>query len=281
MLVDAKNLLKRFKEQQKAVGAFNVSSIESLQAIFQACSIEKTKVFITTSSGESHYLIPEVVFSICKKLSEIYHVDYSLHLDHGDDEDWIKRCLDAGYNSIHADFGELEYERNVEATKEIRKITDNYNAQLEGELGVIPLMYYQDKLQNNLELTQPKQALEYISETGVDSLAISIGTQSGRYKNVKDMNLGLLIELNQLMPDLPFVLHGGSLLSKRQYQDCIRNGVAKININTELRLAYTKKLRMNMQDNPNEYAPYRLLKGCRKEMEKVVLEKLNIFRADN
>jgi len=278
MLIDGKKLLKKKQKNSKAVGAFNVSSIEALQAIFEACFEKKSEVFITTSSGESSYLIPEVVFVISEKLSKIYKVDYCLHLDHGSDLDWIERCLKAGYNSIHADFGELNYKENLKRTKLVRKLTDKYNAQLEGELGVIPLKYYRGKIDDNLVLTDPKLAGKYIEETKVDSLAVSIGTQSGMYKDTKEINLEVLKKIDSYLSDTPLVLHGGSLLSKKQYQDCIKDGISKININTELRLAYTYKLKKNLTVNSDEYAPYRLLKGCKDEMKKVVQEKIEIFR---
>ncbi len=277
MLIDAKELLIKKKRDRKAVGAFNVSSIEALQAVFRACSQGKSEVFITTSAGESRHLMPEIVFSICQKLSIIYKVDFCLHLDHGNDISWIGRCLEAGYNSIHADFGELDYKDNLRKTKEIRKLTDRYGAQLEGELGVIPLKYYREKIEDNLELTNPKLASKYVEDTGVDSLAVSIGTESGMYKSSKKIYIEILKKINKDLSDTPLVLHGGSLLSKKQYQDCIKNGIAKININTELRLAYTRVLKRNLTINPNEYTPYRLLKGCREAMEKVILRKLKVF----
>lgn len=277
MLKDAKKILIKAKRKKKAIGAFNVSSIEALQAVVEAASRTKLPVFITTSHGESRYLTPELVAEICSKLSKVYKVDYCLHLDHGSDIDWIKRCLDAGYNSIHCDYADLSFNKNVEKTLLARKITDLYGAQLEGELGVVPLRYYKDKIEDNLEITDPDLASKYVSQTGVDSIAVSIGTQSGKYKKVKSLDIQTLSKINELLPEIPFVLHGGSFLSSRRYKFCIANGVAKINVNAELRLAYTEVLKANIKADSDEYAPYRLLKGTREAMRKIITEKMEVF----
>ncbi len=277
MIIDAKSCLTKAKRDKKAVGAFNVSSIEALQAVFEAASSLKSIIFVTTSFGESKYLTPELVVEICSKLSQIYKVDYCVHLDHGEDYNWIKRCLDAGYNSIHIDYGEVSYKENLENTKKVRELTYQYGAQLEGEIGIVPLCYYRDKIEDNLELTNPDLAYKYVQETEIDSLAVSIGTQSGKYKKIKPLDIETLRKLNRLLPEIPFVLHGGSFLSVDMYDSCINKGVAKININTEIRLAYTNKLKTNIKQNSDEYAPYRLLKGVKEYIEDIVRKKIKVF----
>ena len=277
MLKDAKKILRRAKKDKKAIGAFNVSSIEALQAVFKAAACVEGEVIIETSRGESEHLLPELLAAMCLKLSETYGVDYALHLDRGQDIGWIKRCLDAGFNSITAESLRPDEQMDTKKAVRIKNLADRYNAQVEGALEVVPLRYYKNKIQERLQITNPKQAKKFVQETGVDSLVLSIGTQSGRYKTVNHIEYDVLKEANKLLPDTPFVLHGGSFLPVEVYRECISNGIAKININSELRLAYTNTLKENIKVAPGEYAPYRLLNGARLAMEEIVVEKIKIF----
>ena len=277
MLRNAKKMLQQAKKSKKAIGAFNVSSVEALQAVFMAAKSAKSEVIIEASKGESKHFSPELLASICLKLSDIYEVDYALHLDRGQNIHWIKRCLDAGFNSVTAESTNPDKKMSIEKTIEIRELTNKYGAQLEGAIEVVPLRYYKNKMQKRLDITDPSQAKKFVNRTGVDSLVISIGTQSGRYKSVDNIRYDVLKKANELLPDTPFVLHGGSFLPKEVCRKCINNGIAKINVNSELRLAYTSALKGNIRIKPEEYAPYRLLKGAKEAMGHIVSEKIKIF----
>jgi fructose-bisphosphate aldolase class II len=152
---------------------------------------------------------------------------------------------------------------------------------LEGAIDIVPLRYYEDKYQKELITTDPELAKQFVAETKVDSLAVSIGNQSGKLKSEIPLDIPLLTKINSVVSELPLVLHGGSYLSDETIMTCIQNGVSKINVNTEVRLAYSTTLKKNLEQNPDEYAPYRLLTGARESMEKVILSKINLFQGNH
>ncbi len=275
MLIPAQTILSHAKSNHIALAALNASSVEALQAIFEAAAQAKLPVMVAASEGESKYLIPELTVKMCEELGRHYQVDYVLHLDHGKDLRYVERALEAGFNSIHVDYSEKSLEENTAKTKEARRITNAYHAQLEGEIGVIPYHYYE--VTRELEFTDPIVAAKYVQETQVDSLAVSIGTEHGKQKRVKELNIPVLQELNRTLPNIPFVLHGGSYLPEAEYLKAIENGIAKININAELRMAYTETLKKNLLDKPEEYAPYRLLQGTKEAMREVAVGKMLLF----
>jgi ketose-bisphosphate aldolase len=277
MQIDGKKLLKKAKSEKKAIPAFNVSSIEAVQAVMLAASELHVPVILETSEGEAMHLLPEVLSSICKGINQVVDVDYVLHLDRAKDKDLIERCLKAGYNSIASEYGSLDYDENIRKTKEIRELTDRYDAQLEAALEVVPIRYYADKFQKELKITNPEMAKQFMDEVGADSFVISIGTQSGKMKVDEGIDMTTLMDINKLMVDTPLVLHGGSYMPEEIIKECIINGVSKINVNSENRMAYTKKLLENIKNNPDEYAPYRLLNGVKDEMINVVKSKINLF----
>ncbi|MBN1916037.1 class II fructose-bisphosphate aldolase [Candidatus Dojkabacteria bacterium] len=277
MLVNAITLLKKKKTQKKAVGAFNVSSLETLQAIFESASEKSSEVIIETSRGESEHFMPKVLFSITEELSNLYGVNYILHLDRSDDLSWMKRCLDAGYNSISAEFNEKDYTKNLELTLKARDLTKKYKAQLEGVLEVVPLVYYNNEMLKDMTITDPEIAKRFVIDSKCDSLVVSIGTQSGKFKSLSNIRIDILKKINRLLPDVPLVLHGGSFLEKNLIRSLIDEGITKININSELRIKYAEKLKGNIFSNPDEYAPYRLLKGVKDELKQVVKTKIKNF----
>ncbi len=251
----AAHILHDARKGRRAVGAFNVSSIEAIIAIFEAAKETSEPAIIQTSAGEAQYLLPELVATICATLSKMHKVDYLLHLDRGNDIDLIKRCLKAGYTSISTEFAGATFDEITAQTRNVRELTKSMNALYEGAIDIVPLRYYETTYQKELVETDPLLAKEFVEKTEVDSLVVSIGNQSGKLKVERNLNIALLKKLNKLLPTVPFVLHGGSFLQKKSVHDCIDNGISKININTEIRLAYTDTLKKNLEQKSSEYAP--------------------------
>jgi ketose-bisphosphate aldolase len=276
MKINGKELLKNKKKLNKAVPAFNVSSIEVLQAIFEVAGEQKSEIIIETSRGESEHLQPELLYAVTEKLAQMHGVDYALHLDRSDDLEWMKVCLDAGYNSIAAEFKEKDYDKNLELTLKARELTNKYDAQMEGVVDVVPMVYYKEKEANDLVITHPETAKKFTEESGCDSLVISIGTESGKYKGHEKIRIDVLEEVVKLIPEMPLVLHGGSFLEDELVMELIQKGITKINVNSELRIAYTDQLKKNIEIKPEEYAPYRLLSGVKDALKKVVESKIKL-----
>lgn len=274
MIQDAKKLLAQAKSERKAIPAFNVSSMEAVQAVFEGAREEKSIVIIEASKGEIEYWMPELLPLLCEKLAGINKVSYVLHLDRCNDLDLMKRCLKAGFNSVSAEFGLNSYQENLKKTLAARKLTDKFGAALEAVMEIVPLVYYEK--QKQIKFTDPKKAERFAGECGCDSLVVSIGNQSGRHKQLSYLRFDILEEINKRLPQMPLVLHGGSFIKKETVKTLINLGISKINFNSELRIASSEKLRSNLDLMPKEYAPYKLMSGVKEEIKKVIKNKIKI-----
>ncbi|MDD5770193.1 MAG: class II fructose-bisphosphate aldolase [Candidatus Gracilibacteria bacterium] len=272
-----KHILQKAFLEKEAIPAFNVSSLEVLQAIFKKSSELNYPVFIETSRGEAEHITPELLSDICMSLSKTYNIDYILHLDRAGDLEFIERCLKAGYNSISAEFGkDKTLDEIIELSKKARVLTDKYDAILEGVMEVVPIVYYENK-ESEIHTTDLNFALKFIEEVKPDMLCVAIGTQSGGMKNIKEIRYDILEDIAKVYPNLPLMIHGGSFIDEEIIKKVISLGVSKININAELRYAYSNKLKANLKAKPEEYAPYRLLDGVKEELEKVVEGKIRLM----
>ncbi len=272
----AQQLFKEALQQKKAIAAFNVSSVEAVQAAFEAAAELQVPIILETSSGEASYLLPEVLVGMCEALDKRYNIPYIVHLDRGNKIELVQQCLEAGYNSIASEFKAETYEEIVAHTQEVREMTNKFGANHEGAIEIVPLRYYETTYQQELVKTDPDLAKEFVAATHIDTLVVSIGNQSGKLKTHDPLDIERLEQIHTAVPDVPLVLHGGSYLSADVLQQSIAHGVAKVNVNSEIRLAYTKKLKENIAADANEYAPYRLLNGAKDAMKEVIIEKLKI-----
>lgn len=261
MLVNSLKLLKKIKKN-KALCAFNFSTVDLAEAIVKTAAKLKTPVILQTSQGEASFLNPEIAQSIGGFLEEKYKLSLSLNLDHGKDLELVKRCLRAGYTSIHIDGSMLPLRENIAVTKKVVELSRAKGISIEGEIGQI-----------NGELTKPKEALRFIKETKVDFLAISIGEKHGLEK--PKLQFELLKKIVRLI-EVPLVLHGGSGISQEDLKKAISLGIKKINFNTELRFAWTKALKDKLRAKPKEIVPYKILPASQKAVAKVVEEKIKI-----
>jgi len=269
-----KNILQNIFKNQKAMPAFNVSSLELLQAIFKKSSEYNYPVFIETSRWEAEHITPELLSDMCKSLSKTYGVDYILHLDRWNDFAFMERCLQAWYDSISAEFGkDKSLDEIIELSKKARKLTNTYDAILEWVMEVVPIVYYENN-EKSIHVTDIDFAQKFIQEVNPDLLCVAIGTQSGWKKDVKEIRYDVLEEMNKSHPDVPLMIHGGSFIDDVIIKKVISLWVAKININAELRYAYANKLKDNLKKDPEEYAPYRLLSWVDKELEAVIKKKI-------
>jgi ketose-bisphosphate aldolase len=281
MFVNSKQVLKKALRGKYAVGQFNISTIQAVNAIFVTAAKLKSPVIIATSEGEAKHFGVENIAAVVKSFGLRVKIPVILHLDHGKDLDLIKRALVTGYTSIHFDGSALALPENIRLTKQMVSLAHRRGASVEGEVGHIESRYYQGDNQNLArKLTNPDDAKEFVAKTGVDSLAIAIGTVHGAYKGKTNLDIGLL-KLIAKRVKIPLVLHGASLLAKKDYDIVISAGIAKININTELRLALVDAIKAVFKKNPAEYVPYKVFDPAVMAMEKVVEEKIKIFCSNN
>ena len=272
------NLFKKAQRGRWAIGQFNFSNLETLKAIVQAAEKLKSPTIVGTSEGESKFVGLEQAAALVKSYREKTKLPIILNLDHGRSFDYIKKAIDAGYDAVHFDGSGLSLEKNIQETKKVVNYARKHGVLVEGEAGVIGDVGKQKGV-----LTEPKDALRFVKETKVDSLAVAIGNLHGIEAsgiNPK-LNLKRLREIKEKIGNIPLVLHGGSGTPEADIKKAIKSGIVKININTELRMAYTNTLKKPFQEKPTEIVSYKYMPLVVEAVQKIVEEKIRLFGSQN
>jgi len=287
MIIPIKQIVNKAKKGKYAVGAFNTSNLEITLAIVRAAVKLKSPVIIQTSESAIHYSNLKTLFNIITNVSNTIgkKVPIAIHLDHGKDMNVIKQCIDIKYPSVHIDASEESFVKNVSLTKKVVKMAHKKDIWVQGELGAIlgkegMVNVKKGKLNIQDYYTDPVKAKEYVEKTKVDTLAISIGTAHGYFKNDSKIDYNRLKQISSLIKN-PLVLHGGSGLNSSSYKKVIKNGISVINIDTNLRLAFKKALIKNVNKNSNIIDPRKILKPSTDAVQKEVEKMIKIFGSNN
>ncbi len=282
------NNFKKAQQNKYAIGAFNFSTLEQLKAIIEAGKKMKSPLILATSQGESNFVGKKQAVALVKTYRQETGLPIFLHLDHGKSFAEIKEAVAAGYDSIHFDGSELDFAENIKQTKEVVSLIKEKAPQIaiEGEVGYLRgKSSPQDKVEiEEKDLTKPDEALRFIEETGVNSLAIAIGNIHGVFKSGQNPHLFLdrLEEIdNKLEHRMFLVLHGGSGTPEEDIKEAVKKGITKVNVNTELRKAYTYSIKKNLEENPSLVTPYKIMAPVVESIQKVVEEKIKLFGSDN
>lgn len=274
-------MLKKAQQGKYAIGQFNISTDEQLKAIVEVAKVLKSPVIIGTSEGERKFIGADQVVA----LVESYKSDIILNADHCKTFESAKLAVDAGYTAVHFDGSTLDFEENVKITKQVVDYAKPKNILVEGELGYLRGgSSIHEKIEIKEEdLTDPSQAKEFVEKTGIDSLAVVVGNMHGIESDMENPPLFLnrLEEIQKVVPNVFLVLHGGSGTPEQDIKKAIQLGVVKVNINTELRIAYSDALEEEIKAHPDEVKPYKILAPAVEEMKKVVEEKIRLFGSDN
>lgn len=296
-LVNTKEMFKKAYEGGYSIGAFNISDLEQLQGVLEACKERNSAVIIQASKSAISYAGIDTLVKLVKATSDEIGVDCALHLDHGPNFEMAKKCIDAGFTSVMIDGSHLDYEENVAITKQVVEYAHPKNVTVEAELGV--LAGTEDDVTSDVhKYTEPDQAVDFVNRTGVDSLAIAIGTSHGafKFKGEAKLRFDILEEIQSKLPNYPIVLHGASAVDQDAVATCNKFGgdiagakgvpvemlrkasemaVCKINMDTDLRLAMTATIRKFMAENPKEFDPRKYLGAGRDAIKDVVLGKID------
>lgn len=285
--MNLKDYFKKAQREHWAIGQFNFSTLSQLKGIIGAAKKMRAPIILGTSEGESKFLGLEQAAALKNVFQKETDLAVFLNLDHGKSFEYLKKACDSGYEAVHFDGSEMPIEENIEKTKEIVKYAKKFGILVEGEVGVIGTetsKVYEEKFElKEKDLTNPEEAEKYIKETEVDSLAVSIGTFHGisvRGGNPR-IKLERLKEIKKRTGDKFLVLHGGSGTSEEDIKKAIELGIVKVNINTELRLAYTNTLKKVLEENPKEIRPYKHFPEVIEAVQKVVEEKIELFGSNN
>ncbi|BBM17323.1 hypothetical protein G15_0966 [Enterococcus avium] len=277
MLYTMKDLLKVAKENKFAVPAFNICSYDMMKAIMEEVETQNAPVILEIHPDEISYLNDEFV-AAAKEYAHNSKVPIVIHMDHGGSVKDVMRAIRNGYTSVMIDASTQTYEDNKKLTKEVVTLAHDVNVSVEAELGTIGNNGSAEGGSANIIYTDPNQAEEFVEETGIDTLAVAIGTAHGLYP--KDMtpklNIELLKELNERL-DIPFVLHGGSGNPDSEVSEAVKYGVAKVNLSSDLKSVFFDALRDILNKNPEMYEPGDVFPEANNKVKEVVRHKLSVL----
>lgn len=234
-----KEQLRLNKVNKQATLATNFYNFETLTAVLSAAKTEDVPLILQLSESSIKYLGLKPAVAMCKAMQEEYGVVSWLHLDHGSDMNLIKSCVDAGFDSVMIDASEKPMEENISLTKEIVRYAESYGVTVEAELGYVAKL---GQSQEDLVYTQPEEAKYFVEKTGIDALAIAVGSAHGFYSQTPTLQIDLIGEINNAV-DAALVLHGSSGIPHDQVQAAVRKGITKINLATEIKNIFMQELR--------------------------------------
>ena len=310
-LVTTKEMFKKAYEGGYAIGAFNINNMEIIQAITEAAGEAKSPVILQVSAGARKYAKQEYLLALAQAAIKDSGIDLALHLDHGADFEICKACIDGGFTSVMIDGSHHSFEDNIEVTKKVVEYAHERGVVVEGELG--RLAGVEDDVKVSAEdssYTRPEEVEEFVTKTGVDSLAIAIGTSHGAYKFKPEqctrnadgvllpppLRFDILEEVSRRLPGFPIVLHGASSvpqeyvkeinsiggklpdavgIPEEQLRKAATLAVCKINIDSDIRLAMTAGIRRVLTAQPDVFDPRTYLTVARAEVKKMVAHKIN------
>ncbi len=277
VLTTMKELLLTAKKEGYAIGAFNVYNLETAEVLFEAFE-ETRSPGILLAGGPNIAHVSAIVHSLSRQYADI---PVALILDHGKDYESAVRAIAAGFTAVMIDGSMLPFEENVRVTREVVRLARAAGVTCEAELGYVGQGATDDRATRAKYLTRPDEAKRFVEETGVDCLAVAIGTAHGLYKTGSpELDFDRLKELVDAI-DIPLVLHGGSDTPLDQIQRAIKIGIQKINIGTDIRMAYLRGLKEGIAANPDAIDPRVFLKYAKQRMKEEVIRKIVAFGSNN
>ena len=275
-LVTSKELLLDAQKNHYAVGAFNVENMEFVMAVLAAAEEKNSPVIMQTTPGTIKFAGVDYYFANVKAAAERANVPVVMHLDHGNSFSMAMQAFRAGYTSIMIDGSKLPFEENITLTKSVVDACHAGGVPVEGELGKVGGK--EDDLENDDDnpYTDPKEAADFVERTGVDSLAVGIGTAHGVYKGVPKVNIEVLGKIQSAV-DIPLVMHGTSGVPDEQVIACIKLGICKVNYATDLRIAFTDGVKQFIAKNPEAFDPKKYSAVGMERIKAYVMQKMEML----
>lgn len=280
-LVSMSEFLPQARAGKYAVGQFNMNNLEFAQAIVDAAIEENSPFIYGVSEGALKYMGIEFTVALAKAAAQKSGLPIALHLDHGSSFEVAMKCIRAGFSSVMFDGSHYSFEENVRITKEVVKAAHAMGVSVEGELGTIGGV--EDDLsvdEADASLAKPEEAIRFYEETGVDCIAIAVGTAHGMYAAEPNIRYDIIKQVADAVP-VPVVLHGGSGVPDEDIRKAIQAGVGKINVNTENQVACTETIRQVLAKDSGIIDPRKYLTPARKAMVDVVRSKIILFGSSN
>ena len=307
-LVTTKKMFENAYKGQYSIGAFNVDTFETFQAVIEAAKLEKSPVIIQITENVIKYIGPKYLMMMAKIAGEEEGVEIALHLDHGKTVEVCKYCVDLGFTSVMIDASAYDFETNIKMTKEVVDYAHAKGVVVESELGAITGIEDDSTVEDKYgHFTHPDDVVEFVSRTGIDSLAIAIGTAHGAFKykpgEKPALRFDILEEIEERLPGFPLVLHGSSSVPQDKLalvnkyggkmkeaigipepmlREASRHAVCKINVGTDLRVCWTGKIREYFALHPEEFEIRKYQGPAREDVREMVRDKMrNVFGSSN
>lgn len=280
--MNAREVLQRAKNENYALGAFNVCNLETLKAVVQASQKLKSPIILEASDGEVNYIGAEILVAVINIYRKQTGLPIIINLDHGKDFESCKKAIEAGFDYVHIDGSKFPLEENIAITKEVVKLARSRGVLVEGEMDYIEgssddhTNEDPGKFQKAGMYSDPEKARYFVEQTGVDTFASFVGNLHGIYAKEIRLDLNLLQKIRKALPNAFLSLHGGSGINPDDIRQAIKMGVVKINVNSEMRVAFKLTLQETLNKS-NDIAFYKLTPPAILEMQKVVEQKINLF----
>lgn len=284
-LITSKEILIDAQKNHYAVGGFNANNMEIIQAIIETAEEEKSPVIVQASQGAIKYAGLEMIVGMVKTMAERSSIPVVLHLDHGTDYYQNIRCLRAGFTSLMFDGSTLPFEENVAMTKKVVEMAHTCNIPIEAEIGQIGKMDSSDEPGVARErikefMADPEEAEKFVKLTGIDSLAAAVGTIHGCKELIAKLDIPRIERIRDLT-GLPLVLHGASGASDEEIKKGIAAGICKINIDTLIRIVFTKATKEYLAQNPEEIDPRKMLAPAKQAAKEVIRGRIRVLGSSN
>ena len=303
-LATTKEMFEKAYKGKYAIGAFNVDNMDIMKAVLNACEKKQSPVIIAISSGALKFIGEEYIKELLVSSTKKYSIPIALHLDHGKSVELCKKCVDLGFTSVMIDASAYDFETNIKMTKEVVEYAHARGVVVESELGAIAGIEDEVVVDDKYGcFTHPDEAVEFVKRTGIDSLAIAIGTAHGAYKfkpgQKPQLRFDILEEIEEKLPGFPLVLHGASSVPHKDLerlnayggnmpeaigipeamlQEASKHAVCKINVGTDIRVAYVGGLRKALAENPEKFDARTFITPAMDAVSELIENKLdNVF----
>ncbi|MGM0602157.1 MAG: class II fructose-1,6-bisphosphate aldolase [Bacillota bacterium] len=280
-LVPMAEILNDAHKKRYAVGGFNINNLEFIQGIVQAAEELNSPLILQASEGAIRYMGMDYVTAMVDAAVKDINIPVALHLDHGSSFEKIMQCIRNGFSSVMIDASKLPFDENIKLTKKVVEAAHSVDVSVEAELGTIGGSEDDHKVdEKDAMYTDPEQAKEFVDDTGVDALAVAIGTAHGVYKGEPELDFDRLDAIKKLI-DMPVVLHGASGVSGADLKQGVKLGVNKVNVNTDFQQVFTAKIKELFAENPDLYDPRKYCGPGRDAIKEKVKEKIMILGSNN
>ncbi|WP_202914628.1 class II fructose-1,6-bisphosphate aldolase [Paenibacillus antri] len=275
-LISSTSMLQAARQQQYAVGAFNVHTLEMLQAVVEAAEETRSPLIIQSTVGTVKHLGPDYIAAAARVAADRTGLPIALHLDHCTDFDLIVKCIRAGYTSVMIDASMHPYEENAARTSKVMEVAEAAGVNVEAELGKVGGV--EDDIivdERDALLADPNECKAFIERTGVHTLAPAIGTAHGIYKGEPNIDFDRIAKIAELV-EAPLVLHGGSGIPAEQVKRAVSLGMAKMNVATELRIAFSDAIKDVFAAHPDENDPRKYMVPAKAAVKRLAIEKMQL-----